>query len=280
MKSRWLKGISAAGFHRLHYLEWGPPEADRTVVCAHGLTRNARDFDFLAEALAGPRRVCCMDVVGRGLSDRLTNAALYGYPLYMSDATALIARLDVPDVDWVGTSMGGLLGMMLAALPHSPIRRLVINDVGPFIPGVALRRIGAYAGEVYRFPDLDAYEAHLRRIHAPFGPLTDAQWRHLAVHGHIVNEDGTVSPSYDPAIAAPLRGDGVGDVDLWAVWDAVCCPTLVLHGADSDVLPPDIVVEMQRRGPRPQVLTLPGIGHAPALMDPGQIEAVAAFLAD
>lgn len=278
MKSRWFKAISPAGFHRLHYLDWGAADAGRVVICVHGLTRNGRDFDMLAGSLAESWRVCCPDIVGRGLSDRLATASLYAYPQYMSDVAALIARLDVDQVDWVGTSMGGLLGMMLAALPGTPIRRLVVNDVGPFIPAAALRRIGSYVGTVARFADLAALEAHMREIYAPFGPLGDAQWRHLAAHGHVVNDDGSVSANYDPAIADALRNPEIGDLDLWPVWDAVRCPTLVLRGAESDVLPAEVAQEMTLRGPRAALITLAGVGHAPALMEAGQIAAVADFL--
>ncbi len=165
------------------YAEWGAAEAARVVLCVHGLTRSGRDFDRLAAALAASGcRVVCPDVVGRGSSDWLEDPAGYAYPQYLADMTALIARLDVEAVDWVGTSMGGLIGMMLAAQPGTPIRRLVINDIGPFIPKAALARIGDYLGQDQSFADLEAAEAHLRTVHAPFGPLTDAQWEHLTLH--------------------------------------------------------------------------------------------------
>ncbi len=165
------------------YVAWGDGEAASNVVCVHGLTRNGRDFDDLASRLAENRRVVCPDVVGRGVSDWLPDPAQYQTPQYVSDMAALIARMDVGWVDWVGTSMGGLIGMALASQAGTPIRRLVLNDVGPFIPKSALERIAEYCGKAKPFADIDALEHYLRQVHAPFGPLADPQWRHLAEHG-------------------------------------------------------------------------------------------------
>jgi pimeloyl-ACP methyl ester carboxylesterase len=262
-------GLGLGGFHHLAYVEWGTGQGLPPVLCVHGLTRNGRDFDDLAQVLAGAgRRVVCPDVVGRGRSDRLANPALYGYPQYLGDATALIARLDEPVVDWVGTSMGGLIGMMLAAQPNTPIRRLVLNDVGPFIPKAALERIGSYVGLDPVFADLAALEAHLRRVHAPFGPLTDAQWAHLARHSVRRRPDGTLGLAYDPGISVAFTG-ALNDVDLWALWGLIRCPILVIRGAESDLLTVETAERMAAR-PDTTMLTIPGSGHAPALMDPAQ----------
>lgn len=277
MIERSFRGLSPAGFHRVAYADWGAQPSAGTVVCVHGLTRNGRDFDALAEALSPDRRVVCPDVVGRGRSDWLPSPSLYGYPQYCADMAALIARLDVDSVDWVGTSMGGLIGMMLAAQPNTPIRRLVVNDVGPFIPKAALQRIAGYVGGDPVFPDLGALEAYLRRVMAPFGALTDAQWAHLARHGARRRDDGTLGLAYDPGIAADFRGD-LADVDLWPVWDRIGCPVLVLRGVDSDLLLPGTAQEMTRRGPRARLVEFSGCGHAPALMDAGQIAMVREFL--
>lgn len=272
-------GLSAAGFHRLAFAEWVAPGAGRTVVCVHGLTRNGRDFDALAGALARDGlRVACPDVVGRGRSDRLADPAGYGYPQYLADMTALIARLDVPQVDWVGTSMGGLIGMLLAAQPNTPLRRLVVNDVGPFIPKASLVRIGTYVGRDPHFADLAAAEAYFREVHAPFGALTDAQWRHLTEHNVTRAEDSGYRLAYDPAIAAPFRTDEPADLDLWSVWDAITIPVLVLRGAVSDLLLAETAAEMAARGPRARVVEIAGCGHAPALMDEAQIALVRDWL--
>jgi len=263
----------------MQYYEWGDPRNPRVVVCVHGLTRHARDFDFFAEALAADFRVVCPDVVGRGGSDWLEAKNDYGYVQYASDMTALIARVTEGDaqVDWVGTSMGGLIGIILASRPRAPIRRLVVNDAGMLVPKAALERLAVYVGKNPSFPSIDALEAHLRRYSAPFGPLTDAQWRHLAVHGAVERTDGTWGFHYDPEIAAPFRGE-LADVDLSAYWDAVSCPTLVLRGAESDILLRETADEMTRRGPRAKLVEFAGVGHAPMLMDDAQIRVVREFL--
>ncbi|HYD30306.1 MAG TPA: alpha/beta fold hydrolase, partial [Azospirillaceae bacterium] len=222
LRHRHFLGLSAAGFHRVAYTEWGATDAASTVVCAHGLARNGRDFDTLAQALAiGGRRVACPDVVGRGRSDWLADPDLYGYPQYLADMAVLIARLDVETVDWVGTSMGGLIGLFLAARPGAPIRRLVINDVGPFIPKAALARIGSYLGSDPAFDDLAGVEEYLRTIYKGFGALNDAQWRAMAEHSARRRPDGRLGLAYDPGIATPFTAQEPADVDLWAVWDAI-----------------------------------------------------------
>jgi pimeloyl-ACP methyl ester carboxylesterase len=290
--------LDSAGLHRLAYREWGDPDNPHVVVCVHGLTRNSRDFDFLARNLSRDCRVVCLDVAGRGESDWLEKKEDYGYPLYVADAMALLARVTAPVfpgglaglvrrmlgagktpvVDWVGTSMGGLIGMMIAAREKSPIRRLVLNDVGPLIPKTALARIGEYVGRDFRFDSLESFEAHLREIHAPFGPLTPAQWRHLALHSHRRFGDGSIGFHYDPAIGLPFQSLLVNDVDLWPLWDRVTCPTLVLRGADSDLVSHETVRAMQARGPGAKVIEFPGVGHAPALMSEDQISLVREFL--
>ena len=276
-------GLSPAGFHRIAYTAFqpGPGSGGRSgppVICAHGLTRNGRDFDLLAERLARSRQVACPDVVGRGRSDWLADPGLYGYPQYLSDMTALIARLDTPAVDWVGTSMGGLIGMMLAAQTASPIRRLVLNDVGPFVPAAALRRIADYLGADPTFLAEDALEIYLRHIHAPFGPLTDAQWRHLAQHSARRRDDGMIALAYDPGIAAVFTMGEIADVDLWPLWEAVGCPVLVLRGERSDLLTADVAAAMVERGQDVTLVEIAGCGHAPALMDDAQIDIVTDWL--
>ena len=278
MRSRFFTGLGKAGFHRLHYTEWGDPAAP-AVVCVHGLTQNARTFDALAAALAPTRRVICLDVAGRGRSDRLADPMGYDYPQYLADVNTLFARLDVGTLDFVGTSMGGIIGMLLAALPGHPIGRLVVNDVGPFIPKAALARIRDYIGHDFRYADLAGLEAHMRKAYAPFGPLTDAQWRKLAEDAALTNADGSISQGYDPAIAIPIKAQPLADVDLWPFWDRVSCPVLLLRGAESDLLHAGTAAEMQKRGPPTTLVEFAGIGHAPVLFDAGQIEPVRAFLA-
>lgn len=277
MRPRHLHCLGPHGFHRVAYTEWGDPNETHVVICVHGLTRNGRDFDFLAQRLAAQRRVLCPDVVGRGQSDWLTHKDDYGYPLYVSDMAALIARSGAEQVDWVGTSMGGLIGMMLAAQPHTPIRRLVLNDVGPLIPKASLERIAQYVGKAPTFADLDALERYIRQVSAPFGPLTDDQWRHLTLHSSRRNDDGSVTMGYDSAIGNAFSGE-MKDVALWTFWDAISCPTLLLRGAQSDLLLANTAQEMTQRGPRPRLVEFEGIGHAPMLMADDQIAVVREFL--
>jgi pimeloyl-ACP methyl ester carboxylesterase len=278
-KLRTLNALGPHGFAEIAYADWG--EGDRTVICAHGLTRNARDFDWLAEALvARGWRVLCPDMPGRGRSAWLGDPSDYGYLVYLAASAALIARSGAERVAWVGTSMGGIIGMMLAAQPNTPVRTLVLNDVGALIPAASIARIAAYVGDAPIFADLAAVESYLRRVHAPFGALTDAQWRHLAAVSARPAEQSGLRLHYDPAIALPFKQQEPKDVDLWPIWEKVACPTLIVRGARSDLLLADTAREMVGRAKTKDVrlVEFAGCGHAPALMDPAQIAAIADFL--
>ncbi|HET6467260.1 MAG TPA: alpha/beta hydrolase, partial [Geminicoccaceae bacterium] len=253
----------------LAWVEWGEPGAARMVVCVHGLTRNARDFDFLARRLARSARVLCVDVAGRGGSDWLRDPEQYDVEVYARHLRGWLDRLGLHAVDWVGTSMGGLIGMTVAAAETNPIERLVLNDIGPLVPKAALEPLKLYLGLDLAFEDLAALEQHLRLIHAPFGPLSDAQWRHLAEHS--VRRDGNVLRlHYDPQIRVPFLKSSGEDIDLWERFDRIRCPTLVLRGGESTLLPAEAAQAMTERGPRAKLVTFPGIGHAPALMSDDQ----------
>jgi len=248
------------------------------VVCVHGLTRNARDFDALARALSDRARVLCVDVAGRGRSDWLADPAEYRVDVYARHLLRLLELEGARRVDWVGTSMGGLIGMAIAAGERSPIERLVLNDIGPFVPKEALGFIGSYLGLDLLFPTVEALEQHLRLIHAPFGPLTDEEWAHLARHSSRALPEGGVRLVYDPAIRVPFDTAAAEDMDVWPLYDRIACPTLVLRGTESRLLLPETAEEMTRRGPKARLVTFPGVGHAPALMAADQIEAVRGFL--
>ena len=261
------------------YAEWGDVRAPRTILCVHGLTRNARDFDVLSEALANAgARVIAVDVPGRGRSAWLSDPNLYTPPSYAVYLAAFSAKLGLARIDWVGTSMGGMIGMILAANPNTNIARLVLNDVGPFIDKGALEQIASYVGLDLRFDTLEALERHLRSIHAGFGQLTDAQWRHMATYSARQDADGW-RLSYDPAIRVPYAGRAAEDVDMWALWEQIRCPTFVLRGGESRILTAATAQLMAETGPRARVRTLSGIGHAPGLMDPRQVRIVKEFLA-
>jgi pimeloyl-ACP methyl ester carboxylesterase len=278
MQEKSFLGCHEGGLHRVAYTEWGLPDAARTAICVHGLTRNGRDFDTLAGKLAEVGwRVVCPDIAGRGKSDWLPKAESYGFPQYLADMTALIARLDVEQVDWIGTSMGGLIGMMFAAPGNTPLRSLVVNDIGPYIAKAPLQDIAEYVGQNPVFEDYAGAEAYIRETHAGFGDLTDAQWKHLTETSFAEGEDGW-HLIYDPQIGEAFRAGFTGEVDLWPVWDRIACPTLVLRGRDSTVLSSQTAAGMARRGPKAKVETIAGCGHAPALMEDSQIALIVDFL--
>ena len=263
----------------MSYVEWGERGNPRVLVCAHGLTRCGRDFDFLATELSRDYRVVCPDVAGRGESQRLRDPMEYGIPTYVGDMVTLIARLDVETVHWVGTSMGGLIGLALAALPDSPIGKLVLNEAGPLVSAASLDRIGAYVGKAPAFPSIEAAEQYIRAVSAPFGPHTDAEWRFLTENVVRRQADGTYKMHYDPAIAVPFNAEQPHkDIDLWKLYDAIRCPTLVLRGEHSDLLSRDTARQMAERGPRAKVVEIPGVGHAPTLIHADQISIVTRFL--
>ncbi len=276
--------LSPAGLHRMAYWEWGERGNPQVLVCVHGLTRQGRDFDSLARRLARRYRVICPDVVGRGQSDWLRNPALYQIPSYVADMVTLLARLDVAKVDWVGTSMGGLIGMALGALEDSPIRRLVLNDVGPGLEYSALQRIGAYLGAPLRFGSVEEGAAYLRGISAGFGPHSEADW--LALSRPMFKPVGEqLRLHYDPGIAASFAGmtpelARAAEAQLWQLYDALRQPTLLLRGAESDLLTRATAEAMGQRGPRARLQELPGVGHAPTLVAEDQLLLIDRFLAD
>ena len=274
-----VRCVTPSGFHRMAYLEWGDPANSRVLVCVHGLTRSSRDFDAFAQAMAGEYRVVCPDVAGRGDSDWLKSPMEYAIPTYAADMVTLLARLTVEHVHGVGTSMGGLIGMALAALPESPITRLVLNDVGPVITAVSLARIAAYVGKAPHFPTIEMADAYIRMVSASFGPHSDAEWRKLTENVIRREADGSVRLHYDPKLAVPFVATlSSVDTELWPLYDAIQCPVLVTRGADSDLLTSATAAEMERRGPRAKLVEFAGVGHAPTLMHDDQIAAVKSFL--
>ena len=282
---KFVQCLGATGLHRMAYWEWaytGSDPTPPTLVCVHGLSRQGRDFDTLAQAMSDRYRVISADVVGRGKSDWLAHPGGYQIPAYVADMVTLIARLDVTEVDWVGTSMGGLIGMGLAALPNSPVRQLVLNDVGPAIRYEALLRIGSYLGQPLRFDSAEAGAAYLQSISTGFGPHSAAQWAALSAP-MFKSDGGQLCLHYDPKIAEPFKAltpelSAQGEAALWHAYDAIRCPTLLLRGADSDLLSAETAAAMQQRGPRAQLVEFAGVGHAPTLMQADQVAAVRAFL--
>jgi pimeloyl-ACP methyl ester carboxylesterase len=272
-----LRSLSPHGFHRVVWYEWGDAGNRDVVVCVHGVGRNGRDFDVLGEALSPTHRVLAPDMPGRGASEWLRDPLDYATPTYLTTLTALIAASGVDAVDWVGTSMGGLLGITAASLPNTPIRKLVVNDVGPVVEPAALARIRQYFGTDPTFATYEELLAYVRTISAPFGPLTDAQWEHVTRTNARRRDDGRWGVGYDPAIAIPFRAQAVAP-ELWHLWDAVRCPTLLLRGAESDLLSTATAREMTRRGPRARLVEFAGVGHAPMLFEREQVQTVVDFL--
>jgi pimeloyl-ACP methyl ester carboxylesterase len=274
--------LDPKGLHRMAYWEWGDTANPRVLVCVHGLSRQGRDFDTLAQALSDRYRVVCPDAVGRGRSDFLADPSGYQIPAYVADMVTLIARLGVEQVEWVGTSMGGLIGMALASLANSPVRKLVLNDVGPVIEYAALARIGTYLGAPASWGSVEDAADALWTISRGFGPLTREQWLELT-RPMLKREGERWKPHYDPAIALPFKAvtpelAAAGQAALWHAYDAIRCPTLLLRGADSDLLSRDTARAMTERGPRAQLREFAGVGHAPMLVAPDQIQAVREFL--
>jgi pimeloyl-ACP methyl ester carboxylesterase len=283
----------ATGTHRMAYWQWGEPDAGHVVLCVHGLSRQGRDFDVLARALLARSStnlcVVCPDVAGRGQSQWLKDATAYQVPTYAADMVALIRQLAPARLDWVGTSMGGLIGLGL--LPHAqglqPTRvgRLVLNDVGPRIQWQALQRIAQYLGRGDTFSSLTEAAAALWEISSSFGPHTPAQWLDLCTP--MVQPDasspGRLRLHYDPAIALPVRAmtqaaAEQGESLLWQAYDSLKMPTLLLRGMQSDLLSPETAQEMTQRGPRARLMEFEGVGHAPTLIAPDQLAAVTDFL--
>ncbi|TXC66200.1 alpha/beta hydrolase [Piscinibacter aquaticus] len=274
--------LGARGLHRMAYAEWGDPANPRVLLCAHGPARQGRDFDTFAQAMSDHYRVVCPDVVGRGRSSWLADPMGYQIPAYVADMVTLLARINARELHWVGTSMGGLIGLGLAALPESPVTKLVLNDVGPAIEAAALQRIGTYLGQPLRWGSVEEAADYLWSISASFGPHSREQW--LALTRPMLRPDGDgFKLHYDPAIAVPFRAitpeaAGAGEAMLWASYDALRCPTLLVRGAQSDLLSRETAQAMTHRGPKARLVEFEGVGHAPTLVAPEQIATVREFL--
>ena len=278
--------LNGVGLHRVAYWEWGDTANPRVLVCVHGLTRQGRDFDVLARALRDDYRVICPDIAGRGESDWLPQPAEYVIPRYVADMVTLLARVNAETVHWLGTSMGGLIGMALASLAPFPIHRLVINDIGPVLEAAALTRIGSYVGVAQRWATVEEAADYMWSNSRGFGPHTKEQWLALTrpmLRPIDIDEGGGFRAHYDPAIAVPFRAAtaesaALGEAALWRAYDAIPCPTLLLRGADSDLLSEDTALAMSQRGPRASLVRFSGVGHAPTLVADDQVRAVREFL--
>ncbi|MCZ8015873.1 MAG: alpha/beta hydrolase [Limnobacter sp.] len=278
-KVQWL---SPQGLHRLAYREWGDPDNPHVLLCVHGLTRSSADFDAMAQVLGKDLRIVAADMPGRGASDWLPNPALYAVPVYVTACVALVARLNAQTLDWFGTSMGGLIGMGYACLPDNPIRKLILNDVGPSLNLSALQRIGEYVGKPVQFQTLADARTYIRSISQPFGPHTESQWNALT-DSVLVQKDQYWVPHYDPAIGQAFQNLSesttlMHEAALWAAYDAIKADTLVVRGEHSDLLSHATVENMRQRGPKARVVEIKGVGHAPTFVQNEQIHLVRDFL--
>nr|WP_314860641.1 alpha/beta hydrolase [uncultured Undibacterium sp.] len=275
--------ISPAGLHTMSYKEWGDPQNAKVLICVHGVTRVADDFDMLAQALETEYRIICPDVVGRGQSGRLPNPQLYQIPQYVSDMVTLLARANAETVDWFGTSMGGLIGMVLASMKNSPLRKLVLNDVGPSLNFDGLKRIGDSIAQDVRFDTFEEALRFIREVSISFGPHSEAEWHKIARDVLKQDADGKWVRHYDLSLAIPVQATtaevaAIGEKMLWAAYDAITCETLLIRGAESDLLSKATAAQMQERGPRAEVVKIEGVGHAPTFVQQDQIAIVKEFL--
>lgn len=279
MKTQYIASYSSQGAHKLAYTSWGEVDNPRVLVCAHGLTRNRHDFDFIAHFLSRSYRVICFDLPGRGESDWLANKLDYGYPQYITDAMMVISHSAVEKVDWLGTSMGGILGLLLASMDHSPINRLILNDIGPFIPHQALQRIAKYVGKLPLCDSAEELEKVIRKTYAAFGNLSDQSWQEMLTYGkrHLAN--GKVTLNYDPGIAEPFVNTPIKDIELWPAWQKLSQACLLIRGANSDMLSEQTAQKMLASQPSTQLITIQDTGHSPALMDADQCQKIADWLA-
>jgi pimeloyl-ACP methyl ester carboxylesterase len=270
-----FQGLSAAGFHTVSYADWGDSSNKNCLMCVHSLSRNGRDFDFLARALENQYRIICPDMVGRGKSDWLPHKNLYSFPQYMADLNALIARVEPGTLDWVGTSMGGLMGLILASVPNTPIRKLVLNDVGPEVPRKSIWRIAKYL-KAKSFESRQDIDNHLRIIYKPFGKLSEDNWENLLKYG-VMEKEGKYVTTLDPKIIRPWSFL-LNNFSLWTQWEAIKCPVLVIRGEKSDVLTPKIAARMQESKDNMTVVEISDTGHAPSLMTTDQIDIIKDWL--
>jgi pimeloyl-ACP methyl ester carboxylesterase len=274
--------LSQNGQHKIYYNDWGPKDGN-PIICVHGLTGNGHDFDFLAEDLIKQgHRMICVDMPGRGRSDFHEDPLLYNYDQYMDDLHSLLVNLGLEDpnsVDWLGVSLGGLLGIRMAGMENSPIKRLIINDVGPVVPVAALDYIHTVISKKYYFDTIADMEKKLRETRGlTWGPMKDEHWHHMAEHNARGLPDGRITYSYDPQIAVVFENSPIGDVDLWKHWGDIQCPVMLIQGADSLLLTDEIIADMRKSGPDFDLCVFEGCGHVPSLWADNQIEAIRSWL--
>jgi pimeloyl-ACP methyl ester carboxylesterase len=278
MKTKHIISSNARGKHRIVYQDWGDENNPRVLLCVHGLTRNSRDFDYIADHLSSQYRVIAPDIVGRGQSDWLADSSLYTLEQYINDMGSLLKALNIGEVDWLGTSLGGLIGMAIASAPHSPIKHLILNDIGPVIKKEAIAYLATSLAETPHFNSLDELKGFLKEAYSAMGHLDHGFWEHMATYDHRITPEGRLTRNFDPKITHWVGSMTSADLAMWDLWENIQCPTLVLHGELSIILTPEICKEMLARNSHATVVTLPKVGHTPSLMTEAQIAVVENWL--
>jgi len=278
MKTKHVLSTNQSGQHRIVYQDWGDENNPNVLVCVHGLTRNSRDFDYLAKHLSSRYRIIAPDIVGRGQSDWLSDPSYYTLDQYINDMGTLLQELKINQVDWLGTSLGGLIGMAIAASPHSPIKRLILNDIGPVIKKEAIAFLATNLAETPHFGSLDELQTFLKQAYSAMGDLDHGFWEHMATYDHRITPEGRITRNFDPKITKSVGSLTASDLALWDLWEGIKCPILVLHGELSMILTAEICQEMLARNPQASLVTLPGVGHTPSLMTEAQIGVISDWL--
>lgn len=278
MKTKHILAPNKGGKHRIVYQDWGDENNPKVLICVHGLTRNSRDFDYLAHELSSEYRVIAPDIVGRGQSDWLTDSSMYTMEQYASDMVSLITSLKLKEVDWLGTSLGGLIGMTLASQPNTPIKRLILNDIGPVIKKEAIAYLATALSETPHFQSLDDLRGFLKEAYVTMGHMDPHHWEHMVTYDHRITSEGKITRNFDPKITRWVTSMTNSDVAMWELFESIQCPILIIHGQESVILTSEICQEMLKRNPHASLITLPGVGHTPSLMPKAQIQVVEDWL--
>lgn len=277
-RQHFYRSLGPHGFQELSYTEWGDPSNPEILLCVHGLTRNSRDFDYLAHDLKAKYRILCPDLLGHGKSDYVGDPHVYTFAQCITDIVTLLAHSGADQVHWLGTSIGGIIGMMLASQPHNPVKSLILNDVGMIVPGLALERIGTYARNAHSFSNFEDAVEYFQAVLAPMGRLDPKKWEHITKYGTLTSPKRELSLAYDPAIGKAFSIHPPTTLHLETYWKAIRCPILVLRGEESDFLPPDVATKMLYDQPRAKIVVIPDCGHAPSLMEKSQIQLIQKWL--
>ncbi len=274
----WLK-LQLVKQHKLAYLDYGDVNNPNVLICAHGLTRNAYDFEKIARVMQNNFRVIAIDYPGRGDSDYFTDKKSYNYYVYLKDTLLLLKKLKIKNPFWLGTSMGGIIGMAIGCFYPRILRGLILNDIGPSMPLSTVKKIGKYASLEPKFIDLELAKQHLKMIYKESGIKEEEDWNFLTKNSFKINSSNQYQMNYDPTIVSGMEIDKAKskDVDMWKIWRKIKCPILVIHGAKSNILSVETVEKMQQ-SKQIDIYVVDYAGHAPALTNADQIDPIKNWL--